>query len=350
MGRTYSALRDAVEQRLQDTGNSVFSTTEIDQEIKDSLRLLAEYVPYMRFDDFEILYKVGTATETLASHLVDDTNEQFESGDVGKLVWNTSDRTFAQITAYTDAGDVTLSSDIFTVGESYGIFHKNCRSEREINIESITDFVGPNHGVRYVEYPIMCDPPYYRNYKIMGDILTLDVRRTMQDNYKVRVWYAGRHRVSQLTDFAGAVDLEGGYAAGATSMVIDGLQATGTIEEGQEFTVAGIHGTYRVTEDATISTNEATVSFFPGLSAAVENDIVVTFVKSSLTPTLEDMLIRLVAARCAMSKSTSFMDKVSTGHAPAERYYAWGKAEYDLVIRDLKRLRPPRIYQEFPDD
>ncbi|MDD4985855.1 MAG: hypothetical protein PHQ43_08705 [Dehalococcoidales bacterium] len=350
MARTYANIRDAIEQKLQDTSNAIFSTTEIDAEVKDCLRVLAEYVPYMRFDDFEIIYKYGNATETLASHLVDDSNEQFESGDIGKLVWNRTDRTFAQITAYTDAGDVTLSSDIFTVGESYAILHKNCSSERDINIEAITDHVGVNHGVRFVEYPIMCDPPYYRNYKIIGDILTLDVRRTMQDNYKVRVHYAGRHRVSQLTDFAGAVDLGDGYAAGSTSMVIDGLQATGTIEEGQEFTVANLHGVYRVTEDATIASNEATVSFFPGLSAAVANDAVVTLLKSSLTPTLEDCLIRLTAARCAMSKAVYVVDKVNTGHSPFERYYTWGKAELESVMRDLRRMRERRIHQEYPDD
>jgi len=65
----------------------------------------------------------GTADGTVANHLQDDGSSQFTSAMVGYRVKNTTDNTYAWITAFNDAGDLTLSSDIFVSGENYTIYH-----------------------------------------------------------------------------------------------------------------------------------------------------------------------------------------------------------------------------------
>jgi len=65
----------------------------------------------------------GTADGTVAGHLQDDTNHQFTTAMVGYQVHNTTDDTYAIITAYNDTGDVTISKDIFVDTEAYEIRH-----------------------------------------------------------------------------------------------------------------------------------------------------------------------------------------------------------------------------------
>lgn len=61
--------------------------------------------------------KTGTADENTANHLVDDANSQFVVGDVGKRVFNVDDGTWGVVTAYNDAGDLTLAADTFPDGD-----------------------------------------------------------------------------------------------------------------------------------------------------------------------------------------------------------------------------------------
>jgi len=80
---------------------------------------------YFTRDIKEFAYKEGTADATLADHLVDDTSAQFTADDVGRTAKNVTDSTEATITAYTDAGDVTVDSDIFVDTDSYKICSDN---------------------------------------------------------------------------------------------------------------------------------------------------------------------------------------------------------------------------------
>jgi len=64
----------------------------------------------------------GNATSTLANHLV-DTNGAFTPAMVGVRVKNTTDSTYAYITAYNSATDVTVSPDIFVDTEGYQIMN-----------------------------------------------------------------------------------------------------------------------------------------------------------------------------------------------------------------------------------
>ncbi len=66
--------------------------------------------------------KSGEATATTASHLIDTTKNQFVASDVGKTVYNTTDKTTAVITEYTSPFDVTLDTDIMAKDEGYEIY------------------------------------------------------------------------------------------------------------------------------------------------------------------------------------------------------------------------------------
>ena len=75
-------------------------------------------------------------------------------------------------------------------------------------------------------------------------------------------------------DAAGAVNNGAGYAAGSTSIALDAL-GTGTLKKGDTITFAGHSTEYVLTADATITTNAATVTISPALTAAVIDDEVV---------------------------------------------------------------------------
>jgi len=65
----------------------------------------------------------GTADDT-GTNKLHDADGGFVAADVGKRVHNTTDDTYTEVTAYVDAGELTLRDDIFVSGENYdlGIF------------------------------------------------------------------------------------------------------------------------------------------------------------------------------------------------------------------------------------
>lgn len=62
----------------------------------------------------------GTADATEANKL-HDADGGFVATDVGKIVHNTTDDTYTEVTAYVDAGELTLRDDIFISGENYDL-------------------------------------------------------------------------------------------------------------------------------------------------------------------------------------------------------------------------------------
>lgn len=62
----------------------------------------------------------GTTTATTANKLV-NANKTFDSSVLDKLVFNTTDGTFAKVTAVDSATTLSLSADIMTTGEAYEI-------------------------------------------------------------------------------------------------------------------------------------------------------------------------------------------------------------------------------------
>lgn len=97
------------------------------QTIPDSALTLV-FLNAESYDDnneFDTSSKVGTddrANGEGVDHLIDNGLSQFAAGDVGAWVWNTTDNTYATVTGFNDAGDLTLSAAIFTVGEAYIIY------------------------------------------------------------------------------------------------------------------------------------------------------------------------------------------------------------------------------------
>lgn len=63
----------------------------------------------------------GTATTTTTNKLIDTAAVFVSANVVGKTVYNLTDNTFATVSAFVSATELTLSSDIMVIGESYVI-------------------------------------------------------------------------------------------------------------------------------------------------------------------------------------------------------------------------------------
>ena len=306
MAQTYANLQDRIELNLQDAAGAVYdqgASGEIREAIKDCLREVANYVKHIVRVVYQVESRTGSATTTLASHLVDTSNLQFVAGDVDKVVHNITDDTFAVITAYTSTSDVTLSKDIMVSGEFYRIYNKGCHAQNQINIGDVTDYLWVDH----LEYPV---GTWREVEDIDGDILTfgidlehIDDSAETDSRVDVHIYFNKVHKVSQLTTLTGAVNLTAGYDAGDTSMVLDALQSSGTIEAGQEFAIQYRKEVYTITADATIASNAATISFYPGLEADVDDDAAITFKLSTLDTMLEPVFCKYTAGVVMMGKA-----------------------------------------------
>ena len=106
----------------------------------------------------------------------------------------------------------------------------------------------------------------------------------MNQNVQPHTWTA-------YGDLAGAVDFGSGssevYAIGVSTVHIDAL-GTGIIKKGTVLTFAdqGTAQYYVCTEDVTIGSNEADVKIYPALTAAVDENEVVTFYTQSVAENL----------------------------------------------------------------
>jgi hypothetical protein len=348
MPLTYTALRDQIESNLRDSANTYFATAELDYDLAQSFRDIASYAKHLVRITYELETRTGTATSTSSGNLVDATNDQFLSTDTGKRIHNTDDNTWADVISYSDAETVGLSQNIMASGENYEIYNKGCSNNKQINIEDVEDY----EWVERVEFPVGC---HINADFVTGNILQLGIDFTPDDtadadaNKLVYVWFNKRHKVSQLTDFAGAVDFVGGYSKGATSMVIDGITTDEVIEEDQEFTLANRPQIYTVTAAVTIASSEATVSFYPGLDADVAEDVVVTFTQSTLNRKEEAMLIEYIVGLAQMNEANVHLPQISTGGTNTyKRYLEAASFRYNNALRQLQAHAEPSPYQILP--
>jgi len=356
MTLAYTGLVDAVELGLRDSSNTYWGTSEIDDRVKEALRTVARYKNHLVRVTYQIESRYGSETAGTSDTLTDATKDQFLSTDTGKRVFNSTDRTWADVLSYTDAETLGISHDIMDSGENYYLYNKGCSNNKQINVEDITDYVGKNHGVYRLEYPIGKE----RNIDYVdGDIVQIGMDVEPDDSdpnntdreVDIYVWFNKRHKLSQLTDFAGAVNNAGGYSKGDTSMAINGLQSSGTIEEDQEFTLANRDQVYTVTAAATISSNAATISFYPGLDADVANAVVVTFIQSTLDDELEEILIDYVIGKCLMDEANLHLPQISVaGVETYKRYLESAGFRYNQALARLRRLaesEPSKILTRF---
>jgi len=210
MAKTLSQIRAITRQFLRDEikvgTESDFAPDELDIHIDEVRVEISQKRPREVRETLNISDKSGVATATTANHLIDTANAHFVAGDVGKTVYNSTDKTTAKVTACTSESDLTLDTNIMASEESYTLYCFNGTSGKDLNISSITDLV--KDKVWKVEYPTRQDPPAIdRKFTIFGDILTLGVALTPTDGDEVFLYC---HKVHQLTEASSTLgsDLE----------------------------------------------------------------------------------------------------------------------------------------------
>lgn len=126
------------------------------------------------------------------------------------------------------------------------------------------------------------------------------------------------HTSATVADLAGAVNNGGGYAAGATTMLVNGFSNNAAFKKGDIVVVTGHTQQYVLTADATMDgTGAGSISFYGspnvrggGLEAAVVNTQVVTIVLSggSGTTKTQTMAFHRNAFTLAWAKLPDFYD------------------------------------------
>jgi len=226
--------------------------------------------------------------------------------------------------------------------EAYEIYNKGCTSKYQINIEDVNDWVGNNHGVIAVEYPI----GERRNFSVNGDILTIDkdtvadskVEDTATDT-EVFVWFETRQRVCQLSDLLGVVlELANTGEAGDTRTQVKSFKDADVASIGDIFTIENQRITHTLTA-ATTFDNQTTIGsglyYYPALEFDTVAGDVVTFI-STLNSEQERLVVELAAAYCALSIQANAIPKGGTGT------YARYETKLGIVLNELETLRGRR--------
>jgi len=338
---------------LQDASNAEFGLPEENYGIEEGLKILGRNQNHLNLVPivFKIESRYGNVSATSTSNLTDTTKSQFVSGDATdeKVVHNITDDTWATISSITSSSVLALNKDIFVSGERYEIYNKRCWNKRQIYIGDVTDYL----YIARVEYPV--GRP--RNWTLLNNnILELDVAYIRDSNstlttlqeVDVLVWFAKPHVLSQLTDWAGEVNNGAGYAAGVTSIAIDNMGSTEIIEEGEMFTLENQKTIYTITADVTTSANAATISFYPGLEAAVVDDDDITFVKSTLLSDDEANLAEFVVAWLSVYHAPKFFSQIGAlGAQTTANYSNWGERRLATVTAKLRGQTGARTTQHY---
>ena len=321
MPKAFSTLADDVEAILQDSSNALWTLTVVVNELERAIREFSEYEPHVPLLTLELETRTGLDTAGTTGSLTDTTESQFVAGDVDKVIFNKTENTWTTVTAFTSTSVLVLSRDIMNDGDSYVMYNQDCFDPRQLYLGDIEDYVGPNWGVQAVEFPIRGWPRRYRSFEIQNNILTILYDRSIPDSKStenlqarivdVNLWIARMHRVSRLTDLAGAVDLVAGYSRGDTLIHVDDLASAETIVADQEFTVAGLRGRYRLTADTVLASNEGDITFFPPLESALADNDVITFTPSTLNHSQERKVVDLAAGRAAISMGALLLQQAN---------------------------------------
>ncbi len=358
MAKAFATLINEVQSDLGDD-TTTYTDAKVTVQVEKSIKTVSDIVPRVVRHEFDLESRTGTATSDTADALVDATNSQFVSGDVDKVIYNTADKTWAIVTAYVSATQLTLSKDIMVDGdEDYQIFNKGCWNSKQINIEDVVDYVGADRGVVAVEYKTQkstgntgstLDTRNYRNWTVEGDILTVDIDFTPPDSstsdadIEVFVWFNKRQTVSQLTVLAGAIN-NGNLTVGTTTISVDGLSGTEVVAAGTLLTIAGIRGRYMVTADKTLSSGGGDLVIFPGLLDVIVDGDVVTIVGSTLNIQMERLVVEMAAAYSALSLQANAIPK--GGQAVFNRY----EGKLALAFSELRGLGIPETSHTWPKD
>lgn len=220
---------------------------------------------------------------------------------------------------------------------------------RDLDISAIKNLI----EIRELEYEVGKNPRQLRNWvEHYNNVITMLIDKSPAASQSVYLYCAKNHKCPNIADLAGAVDLGAGYAAGLSTIHVDGLTNSAVLEADLLFKITSDStGTYyRLTADTTLEDDgEGDITFTPALAEAVVDDDVVTFEYSTLTPTLEGLLISLTAARAAISKSSYYINRIGTGSTKAwSDTLTWGQNQLANALRELRRLKKVNTNQMYP--
>lgn len=315
MASSYVEIQDVIEQILQDTGATIYGTTETGVGIQEGLKELARYDPHIVDVIFKMESRKGTDTAGTSGSLTDTTKSQFLSTDatLEKVVHNTTGHTWAVIKTDSSTSVQVLTVDIMASGENYEIYNKRCRNSKQVYIGDVSDYL----WVESVEYPIGTK----RNFTVNDYILEVEVDSVKDsdstlstlNDVDLLVRFAKSHKLCTLTDVDGLIKTAG--AAAATSLLVDNFTNAETIEIGDEFHIEDHRSLYTVTTGILLANQtegSAGVTFYftPSLEAAAEANKAVTFRKSSIQIHHEEIFCNLVAARVAIHRGAKILQQI----------------------------------------
>jgi len=340
-----------ITQKLQSASTADYSTSEVDNQIRETLKEMSSIIPHIVPMIFKIESRYGVDVTGTTSKLTDSVKAQFLAADVGKVVHNTTDNTWAVITAYDSTSVVSLSADIMDANEDYEIYNKQCRNKKQIYLGDVPE----NYEIHSIEYTV----GNRRNWTRFDNIVEIDVDwvddsdSTLTDlgNIDVLIRFKKPHVLCQLTDLLGNVAATAAIASTAVSG--SSLQAAGTIEVGEEFTITGHRSVYVVATGTTIASNTAAWGIYPPSEIALASGTatVITFRGSSLDPAQEDIFADMCAGQLAINKAPKYINTVVIGAPNAwQNFIEWGERKYANALAKLRRNTPPKTNKRYPTD
>jgi len=358
MLRDYQAMTTLVVTKLQSAGTADYSVAEVDYQIEESLKEFSNYKSHIVMLPFKIESRYGTDVTGTADKLTDLVKLQFLAVDATneKVVHNTTDNTWAVVTAHTSTSVLGISDDIMNAGDAYEIYNKKCTNKRQIYIGDILPQIS---NIESIEYPLGAK----RNWKVCHEgVIEIDVSEVADSNANtavvsalpnVNVWVRvlRPHILAQMTDWVGAISATSGVKAATTVSVVS-LAASASIESGGEFTVATHRQNYIITSSATAnSAGVAAISFYPPFEAAAAAGAVVTFTKSTLKPNEEEVFADLVAARLSINKSPKYFNAISLGGGVVyQNFLTWGERRLGETLSKLRSQSTPKVKERYPRD
>lgn len=167
------------------------------------------------------------------------------------------------------------------------------------------------------------------------------------------------HIIDKYTpaDTSGAVNLSAGYAAGATSILVDGLNDDAApIRPGDMFTIADEVNTPLHTVISTVKTNGDTtaITFLPALTDAVTNDAVVTIIPTQSLVGFVPSAVAFAARRYAELPGVGVKQSlVTVGNIPV-RVSVWHDGKLGLQVQydtlyGVKMINKNRVVRVLED-
>ena len=130
--------------------------------------------------------ETGTTTSTSADKLVDSGQNFLSTIEVGDVVFNSTDGTFANVTSVDSNSELTLDSDIMTSGEVYEIYHPpkyTLNFDDEVDEWNLTNYNGETNSLFKRQYKTYIEDAFNAKKRIFK--LTAHLPSSILLNYKL---------------------------------------------------------------------------------------------------------------------------------------------------------------------